>query len=70
MNVFLGDDITLVNEATGDVSTFISGQIKGIVLDEGKKVERVYIHGLDEALYMSRGWKFVEEVEHDHDTDE
>lgn len=62
MQIFLGDNITLVWEQDGD-PTFVTGQVAGIVLDRNKKTERVYIAGIDHAFWMSQGWKFVEEVE-------
>ena len=62
MNVFLGDNITLIWEQEGD-PTFVTGQVSGIVLDRHKKVERIYIAGIDHAFWMSQGWKFVDEIE-------
>lgn len=62
MQVFLGDNITLVWEQEGD-PTFVTGQVSGIVLDKHKKIERVYIAGIDHAFWMSQGWKFVDEIE-------
>ena len=62
MQVFLGDNITLVWEQEGE-PTFVTGQVSGIVLDRHKKVERIYIAGIDHAFWMSQGWKFVDEIE-------
>ena len=62
MQVFLGDNITLVCEQEGE-PTFVTGQVSGIVLDKHKKIERVYIAGIDHAFWMSQGWKFVDEIE-------
>lgn len=62
MQVFLGDNITLVWEQEGD-PTFVTGQVSGIVLDKHKKIERIYIAGIDHAFWMSQGWKFVDEIE-------
>lgn len=62
MQVFLGDNITLVWEQEGE-PTFVTGQVSGIVLDKHKKVERIYIAGIDHAFWMSQGWKFVDEIE-------
>lgn len=62
MQVFLGDNITLVWEQEGE-PTFVTGQVSGIVLDKHKKIERVYIAGIDHAFWMSQGWKFVDEIE-------
>lgn len=62
MNVFLGDSVTLLNDRHDEENpTFITGQIKGIVLNELKQVERVYLHNLTESLWMSDGWRFVDE---------
>lgn len=67
MNVFLGDIVTIRNETHDDEApTFVTGQIKGLVLNESKQVERVYIHNIQAAFVMSAGWKFLdndEEVE-------
>ena len=62
MNVFLGDSVTLLNDRHDEENpTFITGQVKGIVLNENKQVERVYLHNLTESLWMSDGWRFVDE---------
>lgn len=64
MQVFLGDEVTLVNDGDGEqIPTFVTGQVAGVVLDKHRKVERIYIHNLDSAFWMSEGWKFVEEYE-------
>jgi hypothetical protein len=61
MQVFLGDSVTLLNDRHDEESpTFITGQVKGIVLNENKQVERVYLHSLSESLWMSDGWRFVD----------
>ncbi len=62
MNVFLGDTVTLRNDRHDEENpTFVTGQIKGIVLNEIKQVERVYLHNLSESLWMSDGWRFVDD---------
>tara|TARA_B110000503_G_scaffold137443_1_gene221647 strand:+ start:1431 stop:1640 length:210 start_codon:yes stop_codon:yes gene_type:complete len=61
MQVFLGDDVTLLREMAGDISILISGQVSGVVLDDKKQLERIWIHGMDTSFWMSQGWKFVEE---------
>ena len=62
MQVFLGDQVTLLNDRGDEENpTFITGQVKGIVLNEMKQVERVYLHNLNESLWMSSGWRFVDE---------
>jgi hypothetical protein len=63
MQVFLGDQVTLMHSAEPENPTFVSGQITGIVLDKHKKVERVYVQGVDAAFWMSDGWKFVDDDE-------
>jgi hypothetical protein len=62
MQVFLGDAVTLMNEKHDEENpTFVTGQVKGIVLTEHKQIERVYLHNLSESLWMSDGWKFVDD---------
>jgi hypothetical protein len=62
VNVFLGDSVTLLNDRHDEENpTFITGQVKGIVLNELKQVERVYLHNLTESLWMSQGWRFVDD---------
>ncbi len=62
MQVFLGDQVTLLNDRHDEGNpTFITGQVKGIVLNELKQVERVYLHNLTESLWMSQGWRFVDD---------
>lgn len=69
MQVFLGDVVTLMNiKHDENYPTYVTGQIKGIVLNDAKQVDRVYIHNLSSGLAMIDGWKFVdhdEEVEED-----
>lgn len=71
MQVFLGDIVTLRNEAHDeDAPTFVTGQIKGIVLNESKQVERIYIHNIDTAFVMGAGWKFLDnEIETEEEDD-
>lgn len=58
----------MVNDRHDDENpTFITGQVKGIVLNEGKQVERVYLHSLSESLWMSDGWRFVDDGPEDVD---
>ena len=61
MQVFLGDDVTLLKEMAGDISVCISGQVSGVVLDDKKQLERIWLHGMDTSFWMSQGWKFIEE---------
>jgi hypothetical protein len=58
MQLFLGDEVTLTKD-----STFITGPVSGVVLDDRRELERVYIEGIDQAFWMSRNWKFVEDQE-------
>ncbi len=68
MQVFLGDQVTLLNDRHDEENpTFITGQVKGIVLNELKQVERVYLHSLTESLWMSDGWRFVDDGVEDVD---
>lgn len=68
MQVFLGDSITLVNDKADDENpTFVTGQVSGIVLDNAKKIQRVYIHNISDAFWMNDGWKFVDEYEESDD---
>ena len=63
MQVFLGDNVTLLNDRFDEESpTFVTGQVKVIVLNENKQVERIYIHNLEESIWMSQGWRFVEDA--------
>lgn len=58
----MGDQVTLLNDRHDEENpTFITGQVKGIVLNELKQVERVYLHNLTESLWMSQGWRFVDD---------
>ena len=61
MQVFLGDDVTLLKEMAGDISVCISGQVSGVVLDDKKQLERIWLHGMENSFWMSQGWKFIEE---------
>ena len=70
MNVFLGDIVTMMNATIEETPTFVTGQVKGIVLDDNKKVSRIYIHSLSDALFMSDGWKFVDQEEYEDDDPE
>ncbi len=58
MQLFLGDQVTLTKG-----STYITGPVSGVVLDDRRELERVYIEGIDQAFWMSKNWKFVEEQE-------
>jgi hypothetical protein len=60
MNVFLGDSVTIVKDIDNESSTFITGQVSGVVVDSRKQLERVWIHGISSSFYMADGWKFIE----------
>lgn len=64
--MFLGDEVTLVKERE-PLSTFVTGQVSGVVVDKHNNLERVYIHGLDSAFWMHDSWKFVEHDEENND---
>jgi hypothetical protein len=61
MQVFLGDEVTLLKEMEGELSILISGQVSGVVLDDRKQLERIWLHGMENSFWMSQGWKFIEE---------
>ena len=64
MQVFLGDVVTLQNNSHDpDFPTFVTGQIKGIVLNDAKQVDRILIHNMAGSFAMSAGWKFVDQDE-------
>jgi hypothetical protein len=69
MQVFLGDAVTLINALMDDQPTYVTGQVRGIVLNDSKQVERIYIHGLTEGLLLIDGWKFVDDEDEDDDDD-
>jgi hypothetical protein len=56
MLVLLGDEITLVKD-----ETFVTGPCSGIVLDDKRELERLYVHGIDMPFWLSTGWKLVNE---------
>jgi len=60
MMVFLGDEITLLKGETS-----VTGQISGVVLNKNRDLERIYIHGIDQAFWMSDAWQIAEEEQED-----
>lgn len=71
MQVFLGDIVTLINETANDENpTYVTGQVRGIVLSEHKQVSHVFIHGLDEAMFIANGWKFLDHENEVEESDE
>jgi len=62
MLVMLGDEVTLVKG-----ETTITGKVAGVVLDDARELERLYIHGIGTAFWMSDKWQVVEEMEYEED---
>lgn len=56
MQVFLGDEITITKK-----DTHVIGQVSGVVLDDKKELERIYIHNIDAAFWMHDGWLIVDD---------
>ena len=54
MNIFLGDEISLVR---GGV--WVSGKVNGIKLEKGH-LQLVSVEGLDIWFDLNLGWRFVE----------
>jgi len=65
VQVFLGDEITLVKNGT-----HVVGQVSGIVLDDRKELERIYIHEVEAAFWMNNGWKVIEEINFDEEDED
>jgi len=63
MQVFLGDEVTLLRTMSNDTSLLISGQVSGVALDDNKQLERIWLHGMDSSFWMSQGWRFIDEEE-------
>ena len=63
-SVFLGDTVTIMKEDIEN-PVWVTGQVSGVVLNDMKKLERIYIHGFDVPFYMDRGWLFVEQEDDD-----
>lgn len=60
MQLFLGDEVTLVKG-----ETTVIGKVSGVVLDSRRELERIYIHEISQAFWMSERWQIVEEMEYD-----
>lgn len=70
MQVFLGDVVTLTNSThDDDFPTFVTGQIKGIKLNESRQLHAVWLHNIDQKLEIGQGWKFVDSVEEEEEDD-
>lgn len=63
MQVFLGDAITLMRQ--GEDPTLVTGQVAGVVLNDARQLERIYIHGIDVPFWIGTGWLVVDESEDD-----
>ena len=61
MQVFLGDNVTLIKK-----DTYVTGTVAGIVLNDGKLLDRMYIHGIPSPFRFDQGW-FVAEDEEEED---
>jgi hypothetical protein len=60
MQVFLGDEVTVTREVSGEL-TLISGRVAGLVQKDNGDLKYFYIRGIDTALYLSDGWRFDDE---------
>jgi len=57
VNIFLGDEVTLTKS-----DCWITGKVNGLKLDKGH-LEMVSLEHIDIWLYLSEGWRFVEDME-------
>ena len=64
MLVMLGDTVTLVKQ-----DTWITGQVAGVVLNDKRELERVYIHNINIPFYLSDGWRIVDDEEEGEELD-
>lgn len=65
--VFLGDTVTMY-KLIGDDETYITGQVTGIVThDETGRIKYITIKGIEQPIWLSDNWKFVEEQEEEED---
>ena len=68
-SIFLGDTVTMLKEVGDDV-TYITGKVMGIVTnDETGRIKYVTVKGIEQPIWLSDGWKFVEETEYEEDED-
>ena len=68
-SIFLGDTVTMLKEVGDDV-TYITGKVTGIVTnDETGRIKYVTVKGIEQPIWLSDGWKFVEETEYEEDED-
>ena len=69
MNVLLGDEVT-VQRMMGDDTTYVTGRISGVVLNDHAELKYFYIKGVDGSFWLSDGWKFQEDWEELEEDDE
>lgn len=62
MQVFLGDEVTLIRGGTS-----VSGQVSGIILNDKRELERLYVHGVDQAFWFDKGWSIIDYDEEEND---
>lgn len=68
-SIFLGDTVTMLKEVGDDV-TYVTGKVMGIVMhDETGRIKYVTVKGIEQPIWLSDGWKFVEETEYEEDED-
>jgi hypothetical protein len=58
MMVMLGDEVTLQKN-----ETWVTGRVSGVILDNHRQLERIYLHEISFAFYMSDNWRFVNDEE-------
>jgi len=56
MLVMLGDEVTLMKN-----DTWVTGRVAGVVLDNKRELERIYLHEIAVAFWMSEGWRVVDD---------
>jgi hypothetical protein len=64
MLVMLGDTVTLVKQ-----DTWITGQVAGVVLNDKRDLERIYIHNINVPFYLSNGWRIVDDEDEGEESD-
>lgn len=62
MQIFLGDEVTLLRNGTS-----VSGQVSGIILNDKRELERLYVYGIDQAFWMDKGWTVIDYDEEEED---
>ena len=66
-SIFLHDTVTLMR-VIGDDETFVTGKVTGLVThDETGSIKYLTIKGIEQPIWMTEGWKFVEDYEGDED---